>query len=424
MSDQVLIQCGPADRAGRRVVIATLGNHSHRDRFDADSEFQRRKFREAVISKFGLPDAAHEAIESQIIAAADREDENGGSIWQPSVVNLQQVEPRQTDWLWDQYIPRGAITVVDGDPGLGKSQLTIDLAARLSRGDCMPPQHAANGTYTPRGTLILNVEDDPARTLRPRLDAAGAVPSRIHLLNGMDGFDGEEKRPVVLPLDLGVIESIIKQHAVGMVILDPFVAYLDSKLSMNSDADVRRCLGQVATMAERTGVAVLLVRHLNKKSGQSAIYRGGGSIGITGAARAAFLVGTDPDDRDCRIFAPVKCNLAPEPSSLSFEIESVDTTSRIRWGDVTGLTAADLLQTDKQQGGSKCDQAKEIIADILADGPRGENEVKTACVEAGFSKATYWRARKSLNVQSEKTDFRGEWLLSLPGRNGVASHDF
>ena len=420
--DQISISCDIAESNNRRKVVARFGALKHVDRFDVDQQFARSKWREAVIGKFGLDDDAHEWLDIELLRVAAAVDENSGSIWQPSVVALHDVEAMQTDWLWQDYLPAGTITVIDGDPGLGKSQLTIDLAARLSRGDSMPPTLAPDGTYSPRGTLILNAEDDPGRTLRPRLDAAGANVENIHLLRHMDGFDGEEKRPVSLPLDVAEIEKVIRERNIGLAIFDPFVAYLDGKLSMNNDADVRRCLSQVAEMAERTGVAVVLVRHLNKKSGLTAMYRGGGSIGITGAARAVFMVGEDPTDPDSRILACVKCNLAPEPPSLRFSIEPAGTTSRVCWGDSCDVSAADMLQGQKSSRGGKTEHAKEIISSILGDGPRGSSEVMGACEDEGISERTYHTARKQLGVVSERTAFGkgGQWLLSLPSTNGEA----
>lgn len=423
---QLTIECGPREERGQRLVLATLGARSHRHKFDTDSQFHRQQFRQAVIEKFSLEDSAHEFIESEIVRAADAADEApSGGLWQPQVATMTSIQSQTPDWLWEGHIPSGAISIIDGDPGLGKSQLTLDLAARITRGDCMPPQNAPDGTFTPRGVLVMNAEDDPSRTLRPRLEAAGADLSKVHCLRSMRcDVDGEDDRPVALPGDLPAIERIIREREIGATILDPFVAHLDAKLSINNDGDVRRCLGQVAVVAESTGCAFLLVRHLNKKSGLGAIYRGGGSIGLTGAARAVFMVGIDPADSDGRILACVKSNLAIEPPSLRFSIESVGATSRIRWGETCETTVHDICQPvkgDKAAGG-KLDAAKGIIADILRDGPRGSNEIEGAMDQAGISKSTYWRARRELAIAAEKSEYQGQWLLSMPAVNGF-HHD-
>ena len=438
MAEELTIKAGKLEENGKRLVITIFGGKRHDDRFDTDVAFQRQKWREDVIKRLRIQGpymasgdsnaVVHEELEEKLQQAVDAADsEPAGNLWQPSVTAMASIESLSTEWLWDGFLPLGAISGIDGDPGLGKSQLTIDLAARVSRGDAMPPLNAPDGTYKPRGVLMMNAEDDPARTLRPRLEAAGADLRRVHCLRTMSALDGEEERPVSLPGDLAAIEQVIRRNDVSLVILDPFVAYLDGKLSVNSDADVRQCLGQVATLAQTTGAAFVLVRHLNKKSGLSAVYRGGGSIGITGAARSVFMVGVDPVDPDSRIFACVKSNLAPEPQSLRFSIETVGHTSRIRWGEACDLSAHDICAPTKERRGSggKCEAAKQILSDILADGSRGSNEIESAMEEAGISKSTYWRARREIGVEAEKSGFNdGQWLLSLPIVNGFNHEAF
>lgn len=434
---RISIRVEPPDDKRRYRVIATANGRQHVDRIDVDIAFVRQKWREAVIKECrlegewnpetGSDDAAiHAELENKLMAAVLEADMGPPiGLWTPEIATMASVESKQTDWLMPSYIPAGAITVFDGNPGTGKSQTTCDMSARVSVGNCMPPKHAPPGTNPPRGVLMLNAEDDPARTIRPRLEAAGADLARVHFLRSMASVCGDE-RPVSLPSDLPAIEAAIRQHDVSLVTIDPFVAFLDSKLSVNNDADVRRCLGQLATVAEDTGAAIVLIRHMNKKSGIDAIYRGGGSIGITGAARAVFMVGIDPADDGGRILAPVKCNLAPEPPSLRFTIESYQDTSRVRWGDVCDTTAHDLCQPAKGErgNGGKLDTAKEIIRDLLANGPRGSNEVMQACVEAGLGERTYHSARKALGIKSERSGFSdGQWLLTMPA-NGYHHEEF
>ena len=145
------------------------------------------------------------------------------------------------------------------------------------------------------------------------------------------------------------------------------------------------------------------------------MHRGGGSIGIIGAARAGFMVGRDPENDEEMIFACIKMNLAREPTSLAYTTVTSGDTSRIEWSGESDVSASDLVAKPGGKSAPKLQQAKEIISDILADGPRGENEVKTACTKEDVSYRTYHRERKELNVQSEKTSFRGEWLLSMTG---------
>jgi hypothetical protein len=436
---QIDVRCGEPDDKGRRLVIVTCGKRQHTDRFDPDVSFARGKWRDECCRVLGLRgqwnastgednSEIHAELESRLQSAIEAIDaEPATTLWQPAVTIMANVEHATTEWLWDQHIPLGAISNLSGDPGLGKSQLTCDLGARITRGWPMPPLSAPNGTFKPRGVLFMNAEDDPARTLRPRLEAAGADLKRVHCLRSMRcSLEGEDERPIVLPSDLPAIEQVIRTGDVALMVVDPFVAFLDGKLNANSDADVRRCLGQVAAMAESTGAAVLLVRHLNKKSGLSAVYRGGGSIGITGAARAEFMVGVDPADAEARILACVKSNLAPEPPSLRFSIEAFGDTSRVRWGDHCDTSAHDLCASgsDKRQG-SKADDAKVIIEDMLAHGSRPSSEVFQACLDAGVSKRTFDRVRKEMGVKSERIGFgdEGTWTLTL-NANGFYHDSF
>jgi hypothetical protein len=275
------------------------------------------------------------------------------------------------------------------------------------------PDGSRNPLGRPRSVLLLSAEDDPSRTIRPRLEAVGADLGRVHLFAGIECFDGGE-RGFTLPMDAESLEVAIRDHDVALVVVDPLVAYLDSNLSMNNDADCRRALKPLSEIAERTGAAILLLRHLNKKTGGPAIYRGGGSIGITGAARAAYVVAKSEDDPELRILAAVKMNLAIMPHALTFTVESYGDTSRVVWGGTSTLTADELLSGGEKGGDRKEDVAKRIIAEALADGPKGSNDLEQACSAEGVSKSTYWRARKALKVRAEKTEFNGNWLLSLP----------
>ncbi|MBA4107676.1 MAG: hypothetical protein C0485_18230 [Pirellula sp.] len=434
------IQCGEPDDKGRRLVVASYGRRQHTDRFDTDAAFMRQKWREETIRRLGLrgpymPEGDGSAVIHEELATAlqravddaDFADLPTQSLWQPAVTIMANVEHATTEWLWDQHIPCGAISNLSGDPGLGKSQLTCDLGARITRGWPMPPLTAPDGTFRPRGVLFMNAEDDPARTLRPRLEAAGADLRRVHCLRSMQcSLEGEEERPVTLPGDLPAVEQVIRASDVALVVVDPFVAFLDGKLNINNDADVRRCLGQVASVAESTGAAFLLVRHLNKKSGLSAVYRGGGSIGVTGAARAEFMVGVDPADPEGRILACVKSNLAPEPSSLRFSIESFAETSRVRWGDHCDTSAGDLCASgsDKRQG-NKSDEAKGIIEDMIAHGPAASADVLKACIDAGISERTYHSVKKELGLKPYRVGFGddGTWMLSKAA-NGFYEAEF
>ena len=208
----------------------------------------------------------------------------------PKVVRLADVQPERIEWLWPGYLPLGKVVVLDGDPGVGKSTVCLDVAARVSTGSPMP-----DGSPGTKGAvMVLSAEDGLADTIRPRLDAAQADPAQVITVTQIG--EGPEARPVSIPGDLRVIEAVIAEHEVKLVIVDVLMAYLAGEVNAHRDQDIRRALHVLSGVAERRGCCVIILRHLNKSGGANALYRGGGSIGIVGAARAAFMCGRDPDD--------------------------------------------------------------------------------------------------------------------------------
>jgi hypothetical protein len=398
------------------TVRARYGKLEHIDKFDPLQQFSRTKFRNAIVAKFAFPDDddAHSQIESLVIGACAEADSTPSELWTPNLVRLEQVQQKSVRWFWPLYFPEGAYTVLDSDPGEGKSTISIDIAARYSRGDSMPPHSAPNGTCDSGNVLLLNGEDDLQRTVKPRLAAAGANMDRVRSLRTVS-IDGEDERFLQLPGDISILEKVITEHRIGFVVVDVLSAFTQDGDSLNDEGAMRRMASRLADVLERTRATALLLRHLNKKENLRGMYRGGGSIAIVAAARAAFAIGPHPDEPGVKVLSAIKHNLGPKPPSLTYAIEAAGDTSRVVWTGQTDLTAADVLGGSKSDSSGKVEQAKEIIADILASGARGSNEVEGACDQAGISKATYWRARKALKVHAEKTEFGGgQWLLSLP----------
>ena len=235
------------------------------------------------------------------------------------LIRVSDVQPERVSWLWPGYIPAGKITLLDGDPGLGKSNLTLDLAARVTRGNAMP-DGSQGDIMGPADVILLSAEDGIADTIRPRLEAAGADLTRVHVLESFPDAEGLETLPEI-PDDLNRIERIVDARQAALIVIDPLMAYLSAGTNSFRDQDVRRALAPVKLLAERTGASVLVVRHLNKSATGSPIYRGGGSIGIIGAARAGLLVGTDPDDETGvrRVLATTK---AVTQNKISYTMEA------------------------------------------------------------------------------------------------------
>jgi hypothetical protein len=245
---------------------------------------------------------------------------------------LSEVEPEPVEWLWPRRILRGKITVLDDDPDNGKSVLTTDLAARVTAGldlpDGTPPEAA--------GAVLLSAEDGAADTIRPRFDAAGGDPTSACLLGYED--------PFLIPGDMPELERAVRQVRAALVVIDPIMAFLSDDVNANRDQDVRRALAPLKQMAERTGAAVVLVRHLNKTPGGNPLYRGGGSIGFIGAARSGMVVGRHPDDEELRVLAGQKSNLSLAPESLAYRIETADNgAARIVYEGVSSQNAGSIL---------------------------------------------------------------------------------
>jgi hypothetical protein len=211
-----------------------------------------------------------------------------------------------------------------------------------------------------------------------------------------------------------LVEEKISSLGVALIIIDPFMAFLDGAIDAHKDSEVRRCLHRLKLLAERTNVAIVLVRHFNKLVGGSAIYRGGGSIGITGAARSVLVVGRDPGDPARCVLAVAKCNLAPLARSLAYAPEPAGEVSRIGWIGETDLLADDILA---QQAGrrkqSAAEQCCEAIREILGTGVLESEELDRLCRERGFSANAIRDGRKAAKVKSKRVGFGAKCMVSL-----------
>lgn len=255
-------------------------------------------------------------------------------------VRLSDVVREQVQWLWSSRIPMGRVTLLDGDPGLGKSTLTLDIAARVTNGGLFP-----DGDRAPLGNVVvLSAEDGLGDTVRPRLEAAGADLSRIIAVKAIRRSSGGYESPPDIRNDIDAIARIVTEET-RLLIVDPLMAYLPDNVNPNRDHEIRRCLLPLSSFAQRMNVAVLLVRHLKKNDhGHGALYAGGGSIGISGAARSVLMMGQDPDNPLRRVVAAVKTNLCAMPPSLAFVIEPADDgTPTLAWEMYPVEISADQL---------------------------------------------------------------------------------
>lgn len=329
---------------------------------------------------------------------------------QPVVRRLSDVQPKPVRWLHKPRVACGAITLSDGDPGIGKSMLCLDMAAATSTGRSWPPCGQA---IEPAGVLLLTAEDDPETTIRPRLDAAEADLSRIYILDAVRTDDGD--RPPVLPWDLDLIRDMIERQHIALIVVDPLMAYLDGRINSHQDQDVRRAMHRLKLLAEQTGTAIVIVRHLNKMvTVGTAMYRGGGSIGIIGAARSAMLVGRHPKLPEVCVVASTKSNLAPTPASFTYQIEPAGNVARIAYGPACDLTANDLLASGgRHKRQSAHEQAAQVIAELLEAGPRLAKEIEAELRNHGYGKRAIDEAKKIAGVTARPGGFGQGWIWSL-----------
>lgn len=332
------------------------------------------------------------------------------------IERLSDVQPETVRWLWPGRVPLGKLTMLDGDPGLGKSTLALDVAARLSMGAVLPDgsEPELEGSA---GTVLLTAEDGLADTVRPRLDAAGGDPGRVAVVKHVPTADGDPRLPNVE--DTPHLGQALDDVDARLLVVDPLMAFLPSDVNSHRDQDVRRALAPLADLADETGVAVVAIRHLNKSGGSNPKYRGGGSIGLIGAARSGLLVAEDPDAPDARrILASTKSNLGPEPPSLAYRMESTDTGAvRISWEGESEHTAHTLLDAPSGEERSAREEAKDFLRVALRNGPREAQEVKEEAEKVGVTERTLRRARNELDVKLSRDGYQGPWLWTLPDNN-------
>ncbi len=343
----------------------------------------------------------------------------------PVIVRLSDVKPEPVAWLWPGRIALGKLTLIAGDPGLGKSFLTLDMASRVSRGWAWPD--APGVATTPGGVVLLSAEDGVADTIRPRLDAAGADATRIVALEAIRsvGDNGRESdRAFDLSRDLPALEGAIRSvEGCRLVVIDPVTAYLGG-VDSHKNAEIRGLLAPLGAIAERHRVAVVAVTHLNKSGGGPAIYRAMGSLAFAAAARAAWAVSKDRNDPRRRLLLPIKNNIAQDTGGLAYRIEptGVDGCPAVAWEpDPVNVSADDALGGDRGYDGGRTerDDAAAWLCDFLARGSKPANDVFSEAKAAGFAKRTIQRAKALAGVRPRKETFGGGWVweLSAPAQD-------
>lgn len=328
-----------------------------------------------------------------------------------AITEMHLVKPETIEWLWPGRIPFGMLTVLDGNPGVGKSTIMLDLAARLSRGRQLP-----GGTrHDPCGTVLVMTEDPNASVIYPRLENHGADMRRIANVDYMEDERGTQLLPTI-PDDLAEIHRAIILKDARLVVIDPIMSYIGGGLDANRDQDVRRALAPLAGLAQETGAAIVILRHLTKTAGGAALYRGQGSIGFIGIARAGLICADDPDKPEQKVLAQTKTNLGPPVASLAYRITGCPNgASMIVWEGVSAHTAQDIVSGTTSEDRSELGEAKRFLVDVLRAGPRRSTEVIDLAKGAGIAQRTLARARADLKVATVKSaQHNGAFVMALP----------
>jgi hypothetical protein len=336
-------------------------------------------------------------------------------------VPMTSFESREVRWIWHGRIPVGKLTILDGDPNMGKSVVAnADIAARVTTGTQMPD--GSDGLGEPRSVVLVVAEDDIGDTVRPRLEAAGADLDYVFTMPVQRNDDGQVI-PLTLPDDLERLREVVEEVDAALVVIDPITAYLSEKISSHNDASVRKALSPLKELAEETGAAFLLVRHLNKSGEAKAIYRGGGSIAFAGAARSALVVERVPGDTEWSALAQVKGNLSLKAKTIKYRIVRADhefNVPCVEWGEVCDLSADDLLKKpDARKNSPERDRACEFLVEVLREGPQTAATVLGWADDAGINSKTLKRAAEQVGIRrttrrNKTTKAVEAWLWSLP----------
>jgi putative DNA primase/helicase len=330
------------------------------------------------------------------------------------------VQPKPVRWLWPGRIPQGMITVLCGNPGVGKGLISCDLVAAVTTGRAFPDTPHNN---EPMEAAMLFCEDGEADTVRPRLEAAGADLDKVHFIKSVLKATnaGEADRMFALDKDVAELEKMLEANpAIKLVVIDPASSYLGNA-RMEKEQEIRRMLGPLAQLAERLGLTFLLVMHNNKRGDVNALHRVMGAVAMSGVARMVWMCAQDQDDADNYFFLCAKVNIGRMLKGLQYGIgvkglPIIGDTAFIVWKGATDVSADQALTLKEGESG-KLTEAKQWLSGYL-DADKSAAEVFKAAEKAGIREKTLKRAKKSLGIESDKTTDGWIWLaptmLSAP----------
>lgn len=313
-----------------------------------------------------------------------------------NLIYYKDIHSRKIDWLWYPYIPFGKITIVQGDPGEGKTTFVLSLLSIMSNNGTLP----CSDTIISGNAIYQNTEDDNADTIKPRLETHGANCANICFIDKAEGR---------LSLDDDELKNAVIKANAKILVLDPIQAFIGENIDMNRANAVRPRMNKLKELAESTGCAVILVGHLNKNSGGKANYRGLGSIDFSAATRSVLVIGRVADDPSLRVMAQQKNNLGPIGKSLAFTLND----GKVEWIGEYECDADELMSGVLQDKAyNKQTDAEDLLKKLLSDGEQLSKDILDAAQEEGISRRTLFRAKSTLGITARK--LLNEWYWSLP----------
>jgi RecA-family ATPase len=352
---------------------------------------------------------------------------------------MSDLYPQPLRWLVPGYLPLGKLVLLAGDGGHGKSAVTLDVAAKLSRGRI---PFGLPGLVDQSSALLVSCEDDWEDTILPRLMSADADLTRVYRVDGVELADGKKAQFSLIHYE-AIEAELERRPEVKLVVIDPAGAFIGrSGIDDHKDSELRALLGPLTELAARRAVTMILVKHLNKGASAKAIHKVGGSTGYVNAVRAAMLIAPTPDDDKQKLFMPLKFNLGPKPSALAYRLSALSPTEqaaiindprcsklnvsdkkslalqlfRVEWlGDAD--VDVDEVMAARKDGGEKCQDASEWLLGYLSGGPVPSKQLIAEGCKAGHAERTIWRAKKDLGkrVTASKTTEDGvdRWVWKL-----------
>lgn len=312
------------------------------------------------------------------------------------IISMDEVEIKPVNWLWYPYIPFGKITIMQGDPGEGKTTIALRIASLLSKGEKLP---CDDTEQVPTVVIYQTAEDGLDDTVKPRLIEADADCTMIKVI--------DESDKALSMLDERIEQAIIKENA-KVIILDPIQAYVGKDINMNCANEIREVMKNIAIVAAKHNCAVILIGHMNKNGGGKSTYRGLGSIDFQASARSVLIVGRLKSNPEIRVMAHSKSSLAPEGKPIAFELNR---DTGFKWIGNYDITLDDLLNGFAND--NKSTLAERLIKECLADGQAPQSEIVMKAKSQDISKRILDEAKKNLGVKSKRINNQWHWELPV-----------